>query len=65
MAQDIYINKDTHPVYIQETQRIRKRMHELKKVPGYGHETNRVRIVGGNLQVDGQTIDKNLFFQQG
>ena len=57
----IYINKDTHPVYLKENQRLRKKMRNLKKTPGYHHETGRVKIVKGMLQVDGRTVDRNLF----
>ena len=59
----VYINKDVHPVYLKENQRIRKRMAELKNVPGYGHETGRVKLENGVVTVDGNPVDKNLFFQ--
>ena len=59
----VYVNKDTHPVYLKETQRIRKRMNEVKQQPGFEHQTGRVKIVKGLLQVDGNTIDKNIFFE--
>ena len=58
----MYINKDTHPVYLNENKRIRKRMQELKRRPELAHETNRVKLENGRLKVDGVIIDKNLFF---
>ena len=57
----IYINKDVHPVYLKENQRIRKAMQELKKVPGYEHQTGRVKLENGKLTVDGRVVDSNLF----
>ena len=57
----VYINKDVHPVYMKENQRIRKKMQELKKVPGYEHESGRVKLENGMLTVDGSTVDQNLF----
>ena len=57
----IYINKDVHPVYLKENQRIRKAMQELKKVPGYEHQTGRVKLENGKLTVDGRVVDNNLF----
>ena len=57
----VYINKDVHPVYLKENQRIRKKMQELKKVPGFEHESGRVKLENGLLTVDGSTVDQNLF----
>ena len=57
----IYINKDVHPVYLKENQRIRKKMQELKKIPGYEHESGRVKLDNGKLMVDGSMVDQNLF----
>ena len=51
-----------HPVYLNENRRIRKRVRDLKLQPGFEHETNRVKLVNGEVQVDRVTIDKNLFF---
>ena len=58
----VYINKDVHPVYLKENQRIRKKMQELKKVPGFEHESGRVKLENGMLTVDGSTVDQNLFY---
>ena len=57
----IYINKDVHPVYMKENQRIRKKMQELKKVPGFDHESGRVKLANGILTVDDVAVDQNLF----
>ena len=57
----IYINRDAHPVYLKENQRLRKKMKDWKSKEGYEHSTGRVKIINGLLQIDGQTIDKNLF----
>ena len=57
----VYINKDVHPVYLKENQRIRKKMQELKKVPGFDHESGRVKLTNGILTVDDVAVDQNLF----
>ena len=57
----VYINRDSHPVYLKENQRIRKVVQDLKKQPGFEHETNRVKLVKGHVKVDDVTVDKNLF----
>ena len=57
----VYINKDVHPVYLKENQRIRRKIQELKKVPGYEHETGRVKLENGMVMVDGSMVDQNLF----
>jgi hypothetical protein len=57
----VYINKDVHPVYLKENQRVRKKMQDLKKVAGFEHETGRVKLENGLLTVDGATVDQNLF----
>ena len=54
-----YIKKDTHPVYVQETSRLRNKMKKLKEIPG---NEEKVKIVDGNLEVDGKIVDKNTFF---
>ena len=54
-----YIKKDTHPVYVQETSRLRAKMKRLKEIPG---NEDKVKIVDGNLEVDGLIVDKNTFF---
>ena len=55
----IYVKKDTHPVYVQETGRLRTKMKKLKEIPG---NEDKVKIVNGNLEVDGKVIDRNTFF---
>ena len=56
----IYLKKDTHPVYVQETGRLRIKMKELKKkFPG---NEEKVKIVNGKLEVEGKIIDSNTFF---
>ena len=55
----IYLKKDTHPVYVQETGRLRVKMKKLKEIPG---NAEKVKIVDGNLEVDGKIVDKNTFF---
>ena len=57
----VFINRDYHPVSQKEYQRLRKKMIDLKKKPGFEHSTGRVKIVNGELQVDGVTVDKNTF----
>ena len=55
----VYIKKDTHPVYTQETGRLRVKMKTLKSIPG---NEDKVKIVNGNLEVDGKIVDRNTFF---
>ena len=57
----VYINKDSHPVYLKENQRLRNKMRDIKKQQGFEHNTGRVKITKGLLQVDGITVDHNLF----
>ena len=56
----VYLKKDTHPVYVQETGRLRTKMKNLKKkFPG---NEDKVKIMNGKLEVDGKIIDSNTFF---
>ena len=57
----VYINRDTHVVYLREDQRVKKKIRKLKEQPGFEHHTNRVKLVKGHIEVDGVSIDKNLF----
>ena len=59
----VFLNRDTHPVYAKENQRLRKKMNELKRQPNFGHETGRVKITKGQLQVDGNIVDQNFFLE--
>ena len=52
----VYLKKDTHPVYVQETNRLRAKMKELPA------NKDKVQIVDGKLEVDGMIIDSNTFF---
>ena len=55
----VYIKKDTHPVYVQETNRIRKKLQALKAIPG---NEEKIKLIDGTLQLEGKVIDKNMFF---
>ena len=55
----VYIKIDTRPVYVQETNRIRKRLLALKAIPG---NEDKIKLVDGTLQLEGKVIDKNVFF---
>ena len=57
----VYIKKDQHPVYIAETNRLRKKAADLRKRPGY--EEKEVKVYNGKLTVDNDEVDRNLFFQ--
>ena len=59
----IYIKKDLHPVYSKENQRIRKKRYDLQTQFTNNNEQRKVEIVKGQLQVDGVTVDRNLFFR--
>ena len=58
----VYIKKDLHPVYVKENQRIRKKRYDLIKRYENDQEVHDVKIINGCLEVDGVTIDRNLFF---
>ena len=54
----IYVKKDVHPVYSRETSRIYKKMKTLKEQ----NPEKEVKITDGKLMVDGNVVDKNMFF---
>ena len=56
----IYINRDTHPVYQKEHQRLRRKCNELKK---QRQDPENVKLIKGELTVDGVMIDKNIFLK--
>ena len=56
----VFVKKDQHPVYLEENKRLRRKVGELKKKPGY--ENKEIKIVNGQLMVDSIPIDRNLFF---
>ena len=56
----VYIKKDQHPVYIAENNRLRKKVAELKKKPGY--DQKEIKVYNGKLTVDNNEVDRNLFF---
>lgn len=55
----VFLKKDTHPVYVQETNRLRSKMKKLLENP---ENRDKVKIIDGNLEVDGVIIDRNTFF---
>ena len=59
----VYVKKDLHPVYSKENQRIRKKRYDLQTQFNNNNEQREVKIVNGQLQVDGVTVDRNLFFR--
>ena len=59
----VYLKKDLHPVYSKENQRIRKKRYDLQTQFTNNNEQHEVKIVRGQLQVDGVTVDRNLFFR--
>ena len=59
----VYVKKDLHPVYSKENQRIRKKRYDLQTQFTNNNEQREVKIVNGQLQVDGVTVDRNLFFR--
>ena len=56
----VFVKKDQHPVYLDENRRLRRKIGELKKKPGY--ENKEIKIQNGQLMVDNVSIDRNLFF---
>ena len=59
----VYINRDTHPVYQKENQRLRKKFNDLKKRADLQQEPNRVKLTKGLLTLDDVTIDRNIFLK--
>ena len=59
----VYVKKDLHPVYSKENRRIRKKRFDLQTQFTNNNEQREVKIVNGQLQVDGVTVDRNLFFR--
>ena len=57
----IYLNRDTHPVYQKESQRLRKKFNDLKKDPQHQQNPESVKLVKGILSVNDITVDKNMF----
>ena len=55
----VFLKKDTHPVYVQETNRIRKKLKELSGEPA---NKDKVKLEDGRLLLDGKEVDRNLFF---
>ena len=54
----VYFNRDTHPVYQNESKRLRKKFKDLKT----NHDNpESVQLVKGKLTVDGVVVDKNIF----
>ena len=58
----IFINRDTHPVYNKEHQRLRKKFNEMKKRPDL-KTPGSVTLKKGKLIVNGVTIDQNIFLK--
>ena len=56
----VYIKKDQHPVYIGENNRLRRKMNELKKIPGNANRV--IKIINGKLLIDDIKVDENTFF---
>ena len=57
----IYMNRDIHPVYQKESQRLRKKFNDLKKDPQHQQNPGSVKLVKGILSVNDITVDKNMF----
>ena len=54
----VFINRDQHPVYVEENKRLRKKAYDLRQDPSNGE----VKIQKNILYVDGNIVDKNMFF---
>ena len=57
----IYINRDTHPVYQREYQRLRKKFNDLKN--GDEYEPGAVKLVKGVLTINDEIVDRNIFLK--
>ena len=56
----VYIKKDLHPVYQKENKRIYKKLYEMKQDPENAGKD--IKVVKGQLILDGTVIGKNTFF---
>ena len=58
----VYLNRDKHPVYRYENNRLRMKMKDLRKKPEFqDNSRERVKINKGQLTVDGTVVDRNTF----
>ena len=58
----VYLNRDKHAVYRHENNRLRKKMNDLRKKPEFqDNPRERVKIIKGELKVDGAVVDRNTF----
>ena len=58
----VFLNRDKHPVYRSENNRLRWKMKEYRNKPEFrDNAKERVKINKGELLVDGAVIDKNTF----
>ena len=58
---NIYINKDLSPAVVAENNRLRLKMKKLKQLDE--NKDKEVKIEKGELKVNGNVVDKNMFFQ--
>ena len=58
---NIYINKDLSPAVVAENNRLRQKMKKLKQLDE--NKDKEIKIVKGELKVNGNVVDKNVFFQ--
>ena len=56
----VYMNKDVHPVYRNETARVRKKMKALKEE---NPENQEIKIQEGALMIGEKVVDRNTFFR--
>ena len=53
----VYINRDSHPVFQKENNRLRQKMNELRKLPEYAENAKeRIKIMKGELKIDGVSV---------
>ena len=58
----VYLNHDKHPVYRYENNRLRKKMNDYRKKPEFqDNPKEKVKIIKGELVVDGNVVDRNTF----
>ena len=57
----VFVKKDQHPVYLNENNRLRKKVSDLKKIQG--NENKDIKIANGKVMIDNVVVDQNLFFR--
>ena len=56
----VYINRDTHPVYLNERKRLQKKINDLRRHQNMENPEN-ITLQKGLLKINGSIVDRNIF----